>query len=366
MNQVNATYVDVNRIFISSVLERLAIKQDLDAELMTQAMLQIMAGEWQGEQIAAFLMGLRAKGETVIELTSAAQVMRKLATPIHVSHPHLVDVCGTGGDSSQTFNISTAVGFVVAAAGGAVAKHGNRSVSSRSGAADVLEAADIFLDLTATQVATCIENFGFGFIFAPAHHNAMRRAMPARKSIGIRTMFNLLGPLTNPAQVQYQLLGVFGESWIEPLAEVLQALGVQRAIVVNGAEGLDEFSIAGVSNYAVLNAGKITRHTATPEDFGLTTASLAPLKVASPQESFAMIQRIFKKAPDQVVDPARDIVALNAGAALFVAGCVSSIEQGVELAQDMMANGLAAERLNLYKHATNIYRQENSANTNSL
>lgn len=339
----------------AAVLDILARQHNLTDEQMTWSMNQIMSGQWQNEQIAAFLMGLRTKGETVEEITAAARVMRQLSSGVQVSVPYLVDTCGTGGDGASIFNVSTAVSFVVAAAGGAVAKHGNRSLSSQSGAADVLEEAGVFLQLTPTQVASCVENLGVGFMFAPLHHSAMKYAMPVRKALGIRTIFNMLGPLTNPAAVPAQLMGVFDSKWVRPLAEVLKALGIKKAVVVCGDQGLDEFSIAGPSCYALLEHNVITEGVLMPEDVGLTTASLESLKVSSPSESLAIIKRIFKKEPADVQDPARDIVALNAGIALYVAGVTTTMALGVELAQDVMANGSAAEKLSMLVNTTRVY-----------
>ena len=343
---------------ISNTLEDLACGKNLPSEQMHWAMQDIMTGQWQNEQVAAFLMGLRAKGETVEEITAAAQVMRNLSKGVVVDVPHLIDTCGTGGDGAHLFNVSTAVSFVVAAAGGAVAKHGNRSLSSKSGAADVLEAAGVYLDLTPAQVEICVKNLGVGFMFAPAHHSAMKYAMPARKALGIRTLFNMLGPLTNPARVPHQLLGVYSKDLVRPVAEVLKGLGLKKAVVVNGHGGLDEFSISGPSHYALLDNGVITEATLSPEDVGLKTASLDELKVTSPEDSLAIIKRIFKKEPNDVHDPARDIVALNAGVALFVSGVCTSIELGVELAEDELSNGGAGEKLSSLVNTTTVFRIE--------
>lgn len=342
---------------IADTLERLVNKIDLAPEQMHWAMQEIMSGQWSESQVAAFLTALRAKGETVAEITAAAKVMRALALGVKVDQPYLVDTCGTGGDGVGIFNVSTAVSFVVAAAGGAVAKHGNRSLSSKSGAADVLEAAGVYLQLTAKQVSDCIKNLGVGFLFAPVHHQAMRYAMPARKALGIRTIFNILGPLTNPAGVPHQLLGVYTVDLIKPMVQVLQELGTQRAIVVCGG-GLDEFSIAGPSDYALLDNGRISYHQVQPSDFGLQQATLDSLRVDSPEQSLEIIRRIFKKEASDIHDPARDIVALNAGAALYVAGVTTSIACGVELAQDVMANGAAGEKLSMLVNTTAVYRIE--------
>lgn len=343
---------------VQEILEMLANKQNLTSHQMSGAMQSIMTGHWTDVEIAAFLMGLRCKGETVDEITAAAQIMRSLSSGVTVSHPHLIDTCGTGGDGASIFNVSTAVSFVVAAAGGAVAKHGNRSLSSKSGAADVLEAAGVYLQLSPEQVASCVDSLGIGFMFAPSHHSAMRYAMPARKSLGIRTLFNILGPLTNPAQVPQQLLGVFSPDLIKPVVEVLAQLGTQRALVVCGHDGLDEFSISGPSSYALLKDGDIEYGSLNPEDVGLKTASLDGLKVNSPQESLQVMKRIFKREAADLDDPARDIVALNAGAALYIAGVTTSIAYGVELAQDVMANGGAGEKLSMLVNTTAVYRIE--------
>jgi len=343
---------------IPGLLESIARGQDLDQAQMQWAIREIMTGKWLDEQVAGFLMGLRVKGETVEEITVAAEVMRDLSQTVEIHHPNLVDTCGTGGDGASIFNISTAVSFVVAAAGGAVAKHGNRSLSSKSGAADVLEEAGVYLDLTPAQIASCVESLGVGFMFAPSHHSAMRFATPARKALGIRTMFNLLGPLTNPAGVKRQLVGVFSKAWIQPVAEVLRGLGTRRAVVVCGHRDIDEFSISGSNEYALLDNGQITQGHLRPEEMGLKRAPLESLRVNSPAESLAVIRRIFKKESRDVHDPARDIVALNSGVALYVAGVVNSMPLGVELAQDVMANGSAGEKLDMLVNTTSVYRIE--------
>ncbi len=343
---------------ISQTLEHLAQKQDLSQEQMTWAMHDIMTGNWLNEQVSAFLMGLRSKGETVTEISAAAQVMRELSASVQVEHPHLIDTCGTGGDGAHLFNVSTAVSFVVAAAGGAVAKHGNRSLSSKSGAADVLEEAGVYLNLSPAQIKICIETLGVGFMYAPLHHSAMKYAMPARKALGIRTLFNILGPLTNPAQVPYQLMGVYDDQLVRPIAEVLQNLGLKRAVVVHGHGGLDEFSISGSSKYALLDNGTITEAVLTPEDVGLKSAPLDSLVVAGPSESLGIIKQAFKKESQDVDDPARDIIALNAGSALFVSGVCQTMKLGVELAQDIMASGAAAERLSTLVNTTGVFKIE--------
>lgn len=304
---------------------------------MTEAMRIIMTGHATPAQVGAFLIGLRMRGETVEEITAAAQVMRELATPVEISRDYLVDTCGTGGDSSGTFNISTASAFVAAAAGARVAKHGNRSVSSKSGSADVLETAGINLELTAEQVARCINELGVGFLFAQKHHNAMKHAIGPRRELGIRTVFNLLGPLTNPAGAPNQVLGVFAKEWIRPVAEVLQKLGSRHVLVVHSADGLDEISIAAPTYIAEMKNGEVREYTLQPEDFGLRTASLAALKVPTSADSLMMIQRALRNEPSA----ASDIVALNAGAAIYVAGLATSHAEGIQKAQAAMADGSA-------------------------
>jgi len=357
-SQLNAKPSSAHECSHQDIFEQLIEKQSLTHKQMKQVMHSIMSGNWSSEAISAFLIALRIKGETVEEIIAAAEVMRELATPVKVDHPHLIDVCGTGGDKRHLFNVSTAVSFVAAAGGAGVAKHGNRSVSSHSGAADVLEAAGVFLEITPEACARAVHDLGVGFLFAPQHHSAMKYAMAPRKALGIRTIFNLLGPLTNPAQVPRQLLGVFDPHWVRPMAEVLKGLGLEKAIVVSGLEGLDEFSIAGTSHYALLDQGKITEHEVNPEDFGLESYPLDTLVVNNADESLAIIQQALKKEPQDVHKPARDIIALNAGAALFVAGCTASIKLGVDLAQDVMASGAAREKIGLLRDFTSVLRPD--------
>jgi anthranilate phosphoribosyltransferase len=306
---------------------------------MEAVMRSIMTGQATPAQIGGFLVGLRMKGETVDEIAAAAKVMRELATRVDVDGPHLVDTCGTGGDGASTFNISTASAIVTAAAGGRVAKHGNRSVSSSSGSADVLEAAGVKLDLTPAQVAACIDQVGVGFLFAPHHHSAMKHAIGPRKEMRVRTLFNLLGPLTNPAGAPNQVLGVFSPDWVEPLAQVLKQLGSEHVLVVHAEDGLDEISIAAPTRVAELNKGDISVYTVTPEDFGLQRADLSAIAVENAAQSLAMIEAVFAGRPG----PARDIVRLNAGAAIYAAGLVSSLADGVTLAADVISSGKARQ-----------------------
>jgi len=312
---------------------------DLDEADMEAVMRLIMTGQATPAQIGGFLVGLRMKGETVDEIAAAAKVMRELATAVEISGPHLVDTCGTGGDGASTFNISTASAIVTAAAGGRVAKHGNRSVSSSSGSADVLEAAGVKLDINPAQVAACIDQVGVGFLFAPQHHSAMKHAIGPRKEMRVRTLFNLLGPLTNPAAAPNQVLGVFSADWVEPLAQVLKQLGSQHVLVVHAEDGLDEISIAAPTRVAELRNGKITTYTVTPEDFGMQAASLDAIAVENAAQSLAMIGAVFDDQPG----PARDIVCLNAGAAIYAAGLTDSLNEGVARASEVIASGRAKQ-----------------------
>ncbi len=300
-----------------------------------------MTGEATDAQIGALLTGLRMKGETIDEIVGAATVMRELSQKVEVPTEFLVDTCGTGGDGANVFNVSTASAFVVAAAGGRVAKHGNRSVSSKSGSADVLEAAGVRLDLSASQVAHCIETLGVGFMFAPAHHSAMKHAIGPRKELGMRTIFNVLGPLTNPAGAPNQVLGVFDESLLTPLAEVLHRLGSRHVLVVRSEDGLDELSVSAASRVAELKDGRIREYRIKPQDFDLDLSDRDDLVVETADESLAMI-RMALVADDH---GASDIVALNAGAAIYTAGCARSLEDGVEAAWDVMESGEALGKL---------------------
>lgn len=324
---------------IATAIANVVELRDLSAGDMEAVMRSIMTGQATPAQIGGFLVGLRMKGETVDEIAAAAKVMRELATRVDVGGRHLVDTCGTGGDGASTFNISTASAIVTAAAGGRVAKHGNRSVSSRSGSADVLEAAGVKLDLTPAQVATCIDQVGVGFLFAPQHHSAMKHAIGPRKEMRVRTLFNLLGPLTNPAGAPNQVLGVFSPEWVEPLAQVLKQLGSEHVLVVHADDGLDEISIAAPTRIAELNKGDISVYTVTPEDFGLQRADLSAIAVENAAQSLAMIEAVFAGQPG----PARDIVRLNAGAAIYAAGLAPSLADGVALAADVISSGKARQ-----------------------
>jgi anthranilate phosphoribosyltransferase len=349
---------------IKEVIAKVVERHDLTSEEMTAAMRLIMTGGATPAQIAGFLVALRMKGETVTEIAAAATVMRELATPVDVSDlgdavdivdgtldlapggagkkgaSGAVDIVGTGGDASGTFNVSTASMFVAAAAGCHVAKHGNRSVSSHSGSADVLEAAGVRLDLTPEQVSRCVHEVGVGFMFAPGHHSAMRHAIGPRRELGVRTLFNILGPLTNPAGVPNQVLGVFSEDLLLPLAEVLQRLGSRHVLVVHSRDGLDEISIGDITEVAELKEGEIHRFTLRPEDYGLTRASLDAIRVAGPADSLALMTGVL----DGHAGPARDIVLLNAGAAIYVSGITPSLAEGVRWAAAAIDSGEARRR----------------------
>jgi anthranilate phosphoribosyltransferase len=326
---------------IATAIARVVERHDLGASDMEAVMRSIMTGQATPAQIGGFLIGLRMKGETVDEIAAAAKVMRDLATRVTVDGAHLVDTCGTGGDGASTFNISTASAIVAAAAGARVAKHGNRSVSSSSGSADVLEAAGVKLDLTPEQVSACIDRVGVGFLFAPQHHSAMKHAIGPRKEMRVRTLFNLLGPLTNPAGAPNQVLGVFSPDWVEPLARVLQRLGSEHVLVVHAEDGLDEISIAAPTRVAELKGGDISVYMVTPEDFGMQRADLAVIAVEDAEQSLAMIKAVFADQPG----PARDIVCLNAGAAIYAAGLASSLADGVTLASEVIRSGKARQTL---------------------
>ncbi|MEO5341811.1 MAG: anthranilate phosphoribosyltransferase [Gammaproteobacteria bacterium SHHR-1] len=326
---------------LKQALEQVINRQDLSQEQMTEVMQAIMTGAATPAQIGGFLIGLRMKGESVTEIAAAAQVMRSLASRVELDAEHLVDTCGTGGDASGLFNVSTASAFVTAAAGGRVAKHGNRSVSSKSGSADVLEAAGVRLDLTPQQVAQCVTQVGVGFMFAPAHHGAMKHAIGPRREMGVRTLFNLLGPLTNPAGAPNQVLGVFAKQWLEPLAEVLQRLGSRHVLVVHSRDGLDEISCAAPTDVAELRDGLVRCFSIQPEDFGLRRGTLDSLRVADAGESLRLIRSVLEDHPG----PARDIVCLNAGAALYAAGIADSLADGLACADAAITSGAARNKL---------------------
>lgn len=335
-----------NRMDMKTALSTVVAQQDLTEDQMADVMETIMTGQATDAQIGGFLVALRMKGETIDEITGAARVMRQLATGVSVKGDNLVDTCGTGGDGANIFNVSTAAAFVVAAAGGQVAKHGNRSVSSSTGSADVLEAAGVNLSLTAEQVGRAVEEIGVGFMFAPAHHSAMKHAIGPRKELAMRTIFNMLGPITNPAGVPNQVLGVFDKALCRPLAEALGRLGSKHVLVVHAQDGLDEVSLASESFVAELKDGAVTEYTVKPEDFGISTQSLEGLAVESAEESLGLIKDALGKRETEKGVKAADMIALNAGAAIYASNLADSFKQGVEMAEDAISTGLALEKMN--------------------
>ena len=299
---------------------------------------------------------MRIKGETTAEIAGAAQVMRELATPVVVGGDHLVDLVGTGGDGANLFNVSTASSFVVAAAGARVAKHGNRSVSSTSGSSDVLEYLGVPLDLNPEQVARAIDEVGVGFMFAPAHHSAMRHAIGPRRELGMRTMFNILGPLTNPAHVQRQVIGVFSPDLCEPMVEVLKTLGSVHAMVVHSDDGLDEISIAAGTRVSELRDGSISSYHITPEEFGLVRQDLEGLAVGSAAASAELIRRGLAGADDDAARKAAAMLTLNGGATIYVSGIAATLADGVAMAEDLLASGQAAEKMRQFIDFTRLMR----------
>ncbi len=325
-----------------ALLSKLIARADLSREEMLDLMRAIMTGELTPAQIAGAVVALRCKGETVTELAAAATVMRELSTKVPLAATeNLVDTCGTGGDGAHTFNVSTAAAFVAAAAGAKVAKHGGRSVSSKSGSADVLEALGVNVNLSPEAVAQAVREIGVGFMFAPNHHSAMKHAAPVRRELGVRTLFNLLGPMTNPAGAPNQVLGVFDRTYTRLLAEVLRELGSHHVLVVHADDGLDEISLGAATYVAELKNGQISEYTLNPEDFGLARIASEKLGVNSVEESRAMLLAALDNQPG----PARDIVALNAGAAVYVSGRTGSLAEGVLAAQTVLASGAARSTL---------------------
>lgn len=328
-------------MIIREALARLTAGQSLDFTTMHQVMQRLMAGELSDTQIGAVLAALATKRETSTEISAAAQAMRDVMQPVFIKATQAVDIVGTGGDGANLFNVSTAAAFVISAAGVPVAKHGNRSVSSSSGSADLLEKAGVNLALNAEQVARCIDEVGIGFMFAPNHHQAMRHAAQPRRELGIKTLFNILGPLTNPAGVKHQVIGVYSPHLLEVVAESFQKLGSQHALVVTGDDGLDELSIAVPSQVCELRQGELHRYSVTPEQLGLERASLDSLRVENTEQSLARVMAALRNEKGA----ARDMVALNAGAAIYAADRVTTLKEGVALALEVMASGKAEARL---------------------
>lgn len=341
---------------IQQALSKLVKFADLSSDEMQSAMHEIMEGQTTSAQIGAFLVALEMKTPTITEITAAAQVMHQHAHKITVEHFPLVDIVGTGGDHSNSFNISTTSAFVVAAAGAVVAKHGNRSVSSCSGSADVLEKAGVDLNLTPTQVKQCLEKIGIGFLFAPNYHPATKYVAAPRKELGIRTFFNLLGPLTNPANAKYLVVGVFNLKWLFPTAQALSDLGCQRALVIHSEDGLDEISCAAPTNVAeLLNTGEIKSYKISPEEFGLNPEPLECLRVSNASESLALLERVLHNEDT----PAKTIILMNAGAAIYIAGLSDSIAQGITKAEEMITSGKALEKYQQLISLTQLLGQNN-------
>ena len=325
---------------IKSAIRELVDGQNLSFDDMHDVMGLIMAGDATQAQIAGFLIALRMKGETIEEIAAAASVMRELAARVHIDRRPLIDTCGTGGDGIGTFNISTAAAFVVAGAGGNIAKHGNRAASGASGSADVLEAAGARIDLSPDEVAACIREIGVGFMFAPRHHGATRHAAEPRRELGTRTLFNVLGPLTNPANASAQLMGVFDKTWVPRAAEVLRRLGVERALVVCAKDGMDEISIGSITYAAELNAGEVRTYEIDPRDFDVPLQPLEALGVHDAQGSLDIIRAVF----DNEVGPALDVIGVNAGAAIYVGGLSPDLTQGIARARQVIAEGKAKQK----------------------
>ncbi len=323
-------------------LQRITAHQEIMHDDMVSLMRQIMQGDISPVLIAAIITGLRVKKETVGEITAAAQVMREFASKVAVTdHTHLVDTCGTGGDSLHTFNISTAAAFVAAAASARVAKHGGRSVSSKSGSADVLEALGVNLNQTPQQVAQSVDEIGVGFMFAPNYHAAMKHAAPVRRELGIKTLFNILGPLTNPASAKRQVLGVFNADLVKTLALVLQRLGSEHVLIVHGSDGLDEITITGETSIGELKNGQVNVYTVRPEDFNLKTSAIEAIQVTDSADAKTMLLSVL----ENTAGPARDIVLMNAGAAIYAAGIADTLEQGIKAALRAIESGAALKKL---------------------
>ncbi|WP_395374658.1 anthranilate phosphoribosyltransferase [Marinicella sp. W31] len=339
---------------IQQALDLLGEQQPLPPNMMRTVMHQIMDGKATDAQIGGLLMALKLQGETTQYITEAAEVMRERAIKVEIDDTNLIDTCGTGGDGKSLFNVSTASAFIAAAAGCKVAKHGNRSVSSSTGSADVLEAAGIHLDLSPEQVKTCIENCGIGFLFAPAHHGATRYAVGPRKELAVRTMFNLLGPLTNPANTPYQVMGIYAAEWMLKVAEVLKQLGAKHVMVVHSTDGMDEISLAAPTHVVELKNGSISEYTIQPEDFAIASQSMDELVVKNANQSFDIIEAALTGQSG----PAADILALNAGAAIYVAQKAPTLAEGIVKAREILNNGAAYKVLQQLKTQTQDMRHD--------
>lgn len=343
---------------IQQALSHITKNIHLTQPQMEDVMRSIMSGEATEAQIGALMMGLRLKGESIDEITAAARVMREFAIKIDVSDlPYLIDIVGTGGDGQNLFNVSTASSFVIAAAGATIAKHGNRGVSSNSGSSDLLEMAGIQLDLNLQQTERCIREMGVGFLFAPNHHKAMKYAVGPRKELGIRSIFNLLGPLTNPAGVKRFVIGVFSNELCRPIAEVMKQLGAEHVMVVHSHDGLDEISLASKTYVAELKDGQVTEWVINPEDVDIESQTLAGLSIENSAESLALIKDALSRKKTPRGEKAANMIALNAGAGLYVAGLTQSYKQGVAFAHDIIYGGQALEKISVLAEFTKTLKQ---------
>lgn len=351
---------------IQQALNHITKNIHLTQAQMEDVMRSIMQGEATDAQIGALMMGLRLKGESIDEITAAARIMREFAIKIDVSDiEYLVDIVGTGGDGQNLFNVSTASSFVISAAGATIAKHGGRGVSSKSGSSDVLEQAGIRLDLDMAQTERVIREMGVGFLFAPNHHKAMKYAAGSRRELGIRSFFNLLGPLTNPAGVKRFVIGVFSDELCVPMAEVLKQLGAEHVMVVHSKDGLDEISLAAETAVAELKNGEITEWTIKPEDFGITSQTLASLSVADSTESLKLIEDALGKNKSDIGEKAADMITLNAAAGLYVSGLCKDMKQAVDLAQDIIYGGQALEKMSIVAEFTQNLKEQAQATQQS-
>lgn len=345
---------------IKTALARVVSHLDLSTDEMRDVMREIMTGQCAPAQIGAFLTAMRMKSESIDEIVGAVSVMRELADKVELKTlDRVVDIVGTGGDGANIFNVSTAAALVASAAGCTVAKHGNRAVSGKSGSADLLEAAGVYLNLTSVQVARCIDSVGIGFMFAQTHHGAMKHAAGPRRDLGMRTLFNMLGPLTNPAGVRHQVVGVFNRELCRPLAEVLSRLGSKHVLVVHSQDGLDEFSLAAPTYVAELKNGEISEYWTQPEDLGMTSQSLYGLVVDSPAASLTLIRDALGRRKTEQGQKGADMIVLNAGAALYAADHASTLKEGVEMAHDALHTGLAREKLEELGAFTAVFKVEN-------
>ena len=336
---------------IQEALKVITEGRDLTGDQMLAVMRQIMTGQLTAAQIGGFLIGLRMKGESIAEITAAATVMRELVRKVDVTAPNLLDVVGTGGDGTSSFNISTASAFVAAAAGAHVAKHGARAASGKCGSADLLECAGANIELEPEQIAECVRTVGFGFMLAPAHHTAMKHGIGARKELGLRTIFNVLGPLTNPAHVTREMMGVFSADLVEPLAHVLDKLGAEHVMVVHSEDGMDEISTGAPTRAAELVNGTVRAFTIHPQDYGIPKNNLESIVVNNPDQSLALIRSVFAGENS----PAGDTTTLNAGAAIYVAGLAEDLAGGIYRAAELIQSGVVQSKFDAYVEFTNSF-----------